>query len=679
MILDLKKNNLSGEIPPSLGQLQRLTTLLLRGNHFYGCLSCAMSNGQNYGLDNLTEIGLIDLSANSFGGPLPEFLLKLPLINKLNLSFNQFTGVLDGNVRASGHVNVFLVNNNISAVANLPNPFIDPKLGGNPVCQNQSFPLADICQYSGATLKAETWQQQTSCASICNQNSVAHPVTCKCSYPYICNMFFGWSSTYGLEGARIGHLRRELASELSVSAEDLWIDQAVYEDSRELKVFAKVLFYPAASIQQWDASQFTYIESQIVNKTIRLAGYDPYGIVSSNLLSTPLNSGSSVATKKTNHRSVAIIAGVVVGFVAMVTLSSLLVCFVKHKRKRPVPPSIDHASEIFDLNPDEYPSCLFTYDELKFSTRNFNRGNVIGEGAFGAVYKGTLRDCSEVAVKELPSNIKQGNQEFLNEVELICSLEHKNLVKLRGCAISGNNRLLVYEYVENKCLAQALFDPGTAILLEWPFRYNIALGLAKGLAFLHSRGPQRLAHGDIKANNVLLDNKLEPKIADFGLARMCQNNERKVLTRIEGKRGYVAPEFALHGQLTAKADVFSFGIIALELVSGRESMNSKLPEQEQYLLLWAWTLYEQRRVMELVDPKVRDGCDEEQALLLIKVALLCSQGDASSRPPMAKVVAFLSGDADVPGEFPERPAFLGLGVTDLNKPAPRPSSITTWK
>ena len=165
------------------------------------------------------------------------------------------------------------------------------RLGGNPVCQNQSFPLADICQYSGATLKAETWQQQTSCASICNQNSVAHPVTCKCSYPYICNMFFGWSSTYGLEGARIGHLRRELASELSVSAEDLWIDQAVYEDSRELKVFAKVLFYPAASIQQWDASQFTYIESQIVNKTIRLAGYDPYGIVSSNLLSTPLNSG----------------------------------------------------------------------------------------------------------------------------------------------------------------------------------------------------------------------------------------------------------------------------------------------------------------------------------------------------------------------------------------------------
>lgn len=361
----------------------------------------------------------------------------------------------------------------------------------------------------------------------------------------------------------------------------------------------------------------------------------------------------------------------------MVMLSSLLICFIKRKRGRR-PPAIDHASEFFDLSPEDYPSCLFPYDELKSSTRNFNKGNKVGEGAFGAVYKGALRDGSEVAVKELPSNIKQGNQEFLNEVQLITGLQHKNLVKLCGCAISGSNRLLVYEYVDNKSLAQALFDPRRALLLEWPFRYNIALGLAKGLSFLHSRGPERLAHGDIKANNVLLDKNLEPKIADFGLARMCQNNERKVLTRIEGKRGYVAPEFALHGQLTSKADVFSFGIIALELVSGRESMKSHLPPEEQYLLLWAWDLYEQGRAMDLVDPRVREGCDEDQARLLIKVALLCSQGDSSSRPHMTRVVALLSGDADVP-DVPERPAFLGIGVSDPSIPRTRPNSITTWK
>ena len=165
------------------------------------------------------------------------------------------------------------------------------RLGGNPVCLNQSFPFADICQYSGAILKAESWQQPTLCTSICDHNSIAHPATCKCSYPYICNMFFGWSQSYGLEGARIGHLRRELASELNTPVEDLWIDHAVYEDSNELKVFAKVLLYPATSTQQWDKSQITHIESQILNKTIRLVGYDPYGIVSSNLQSTPLNSG----------------------------------------------------------------------------------------------------------------------------------------------------------------------------------------------------------------------------------------------------------------------------------------------------------------------------------------------------------------------------------------------------
>lgn len=145
-------------------------------------------------------------------------------------------------------------------------------------------------------------------------------------------------------------------------------------------------------------------------------------------------------------------------------------------------------------------------------------------------------DGSEVAVKELPPNIKQGNQEFLNEVQLISGLQHKNLVKLRGCAISGKNRLLAFEYVENRSLHQALFDPVKALLLEWPIRYNIALGMAKGLACLHSQSPERLAHGDIKANNILLDRHLEPKIADFGLARMCQNNERRVVVHIEGKR-----------------------------------------------------------------------------------------------------------------------------------------------
>ena len=165
------------------------------------------------------------------------------------------------------------------------------RLGGNPVCKNQSFPFADICQYSGAALKEETWQLETSCTSICDQNSVAHPATCKCSYPYICNMFFGWTSTYGLEGARIGHLRRELASELNVPDEDLWIERAIFENSSELKVSAKVLFFPATSTQQWDKSEIAYLESQIVNKTIRLVGYDPYELVSTYLQATSSNSG----------------------------------------------------------------------------------------------------------------------------------------------------------------------------------------------------------------------------------------------------------------------------------------------------------------------------------------------------------------------------------------------------
>lgn len=678
LTLNLERNKLSGKLSPSLGQLQRLTTLLLRRNSFSGCLSCAISNEGLYGLDNLTELGQIDLSFNSFEGPIPDFLLKLPLIKILNLSANRFAGVLDGGLRASGRVDIYLVNNNISSIINFPSPFIDPKLGGNSVCQDQSFPFVDICTYVRCTHGSTSWQQRTSCTTVCEKDSVAHPTSCSCSYPYSCDMFFGWSKTFGLDGARIGHLTRRLASELNVLYGDVWIESATYKNISERELLAKVLFFPPSPKQRWDKAQITSLDDRLVNKTIKLLGYDPYGLISSNLrtLTNPLSSGSAdpITKQQPNHNSLPIVTGVIGGFVGLVTLISLLICFVKRRR---IPSPLDNHEEIFDhLSPDHFPSCLFSYDELKASTRNFHRGNKIGEGTFGAVYKGTMRDGSEVAVKELPSNIKQDNQAFLNEVELISGFQHKNLVKLRGCGIRNNSRLLVYEYVENNCLAQALFG-SKAILLEWPIRYNIAVGMAKGLACLHSRGPQRLAHGDIKASNVLLDRFLEPKIADFGLARMCQNNERKVLTRIEGKRGYVAPEYARYGQLTAKTDVFSFGIIALELVSGRESMNPKFPPEEQYLLSWAWNLYEQRRVMDLVDPKVKEGCDEEQALLLIKVALLCSQGEGFSRPHMARVVTWLSGDADIP-DIPQRPEFLGIGLTDPNKSRARGTALTTW-
>lgn len=676
----LNRNQLGDEIPYTLGYLSKALEISLAQNNLSGSIPVSSPDGFPVGFNDLTSLLTLDLSWNSFVGPPPEFLLQLPLVNNLNLSLNQFTGVFDGGVRTSGRVNVSMINNNISAVINLPSAFIDPLLGGNPVCENQSFPFPDICSYSGSLTGPNTWQQPVSCSNKCNQNTVVQPTTCTCSYPFICNMFFAWTPTFGLDGARIGDLRRTLASGLDVLMEDVWVENATYENQTS-QVTAKVIFYPPAGAQKWNKSQVTLIDFTLANKTIKLPDYDPYGFISSNLQTVPLNQESPpppppplpITSNKSNHQSLPIIAGVIGGFVVLVLLSSLLICFIK--RRRTPNYSLDNASEIFDLNPDHYPSCLFSYDELKSSTRNFHRGNKIGEGAFGPVYKGTMRDGSEVAVKGLPSNIKQSNRDFLNEVELISALQHKNLVKLRGCGIRGNSRLLVYEYAENKCLAQALFG-SKAILLEWPIRYNIALGMAKGLSYLHSRGPTRLAHGDLKASNILLDRNMEPKIADFGLARMCQNNERKVLTRIEGKRGYVAPEYARYGQLTPKADVFSFGIIALELVSGRESMNQKLPAEEQYLLSWAWNLYEQRRVMDLVDPKVREGCDEEQALLLINVALLCSQGEASSRPHSVRVVSLLSGNADVP-DIPQRPAFLGLGLTDP-KENPRGTALTTW-
>ena len=168
------------------------------------------------------------------------------------------------------------------------------RLGGNPICENQSFPFPDICSYSGRLTGPNTWQQPISCSNKCDQNAVVHPATCNCSYPYICNMFFAWTATYGLDGARIGHLRRTLASGLNVSAENLWIENATYQNQTVSELKAKVLLYPPAGAQKWYRSQVTLIESELVNKTIKLPDYEPYGLVSSNLQTSPLNEGKKV-------------------------------------------------------------------------------------------------------------------------------------------------------------------------------------------------------------------------------------------------------------------------------------------------------------------------------------------------------------------------------------------------
>lgn len=285
---------------------------------------------------------------------------------------------------------------------------------------------------------------------------------------------------------------------------------------------------------------------------------------------------------------------------------------------------------------------LFSYEELKHATKNFHAGSRIGRGGFGTVYKGTLKNKTQVAVKLLSAESKQGIQEFLTEIDTITNVKHPNLVELIGCCVQGDNRILVYEYVENRSLDRVLLGPTTnTINLEWSKRSAICIGTARGLAFLHEELDPHIVHRDIKASNILLDRNFIPKIGDFGLAKLFPDDVSHLSTRVAGTTGYLAPEYAMRGQLTKKADVYSFGVLILEIVSGRNNAKSSWSGMPKVLLEWVWELYQEGRLLELVDPQLQQY-PEDQILRFIKVALFCTQAAAKQRPSMTQVVAMLT-------------------------------------
>ncbi|KAL5977014.1 hypothetical protein ACLOJK_021352 [Asimina triloba] len=300
----------------------------------------------------------------------------------------------------------------------------------------------------------------------------------------------------------------------------------------------------------------------------------------------------------------------------------------------------------------------FSYAELRTATEDFSPQNKLGQGGFGPVYKGTLTDGRIVAVKQLSVTSHQGKSQFVAEIAAISAVQQRNLVKLYGCCIEGQNRLLVYEYLENKSLDQALFGK-SSLHLDWKTRFEICLGTARGLAYLHEESRPRIVHRDVKASNILLDSNLNPKISDFGLAKLYDDHMTHISTRVAGTIGYLAPEYAMRGHLTEKADVFGFGVVALEILSGRSNTSQDEDPEKIYLLGWAWNLYENNRGLELVDETLPEF-NEEQANRILGIAFLCIQASPSLRPSMSRVVAMLLGDVEV-STVASKPSYL----TDL--------------
>lgn len=285
---------------------------------------------------------------------------------------------------------------------------------------------------------------------------------------------------------------------------------------------------------------------------------------------------------------------------------------------------------------------LFSYSELSSATENFHIKNKLGQGGFGAVYKGTLRSGERIAIKMLAGDSRQGTKQFLTEIDVLTNVIHTNLIKLIGCCTHDKSRMLVYEYMENNSLDHVLLSrKSIPSKLNWGIRASICIGIAKGLSFLHEELDPPIVHRDIKACNILLDQNYVPKIGDFGLAKFFPDNITHISTGVSGTTGYLAPEYALNGRLTKKADVYSFGILLLEIVSGRSNSRIGLFKMDEDLLDWTWKLYKEGTLMELVDPILTD-CKEEEVLRFIKVALFCTQRYVQRRPSMPQVVEMLS-------------------------------------
>ncbi|XP_057961386.1 cysteine-rich receptor-like protein kinase 44 isoform X2 [Malania oleifera] len=303
-------------------------------------------------------------------------------------------------------------------------------------------------------------------------------------------------------------------------------------------------------------------------------------------------------------------------------------------------------------------------DSLKFSlctvrtaTNDFSDANKLGQGGFGSVYKGKLSNGQDIAVKRLAQHSARGEQEFKNEVVLLARLQHRNLVRLLGFCFEGRERLLIYEYMPNGSLDHFIFDPAKCRQLNWERRYTIICGIAQGILYLHEDSPLRIIHHDLKAGNVLLDGGMNPKIADFGMARLFLVGVSKGNTkRIAGTFGYMPPEYLKYGQFSMKTDVFSFGVLILEIISGKNNSSFHNSEHVEHMLNYVWKNWREGTFSNIEDKAMPKGSTSE-VLRCIHIGLLCVQENAARRPTMASVVLMLnSHSTSLPA--PSKPAFL---------------------
>ncbi|XP_059652569.1 probable LRR receptor-like serine/threonine-protein kinase RKF3 [Cornus florida] len=382
---------------------------------------------------------------------------------------------------------------------------------------------------------------------------------------------------------------------------------------------------------------------------------------------------SAVNSTKKHKTLLRVVTGCVISFSGV--LAALWFLWRWHKKRRTkkehVHRSAISSASALGLISKSIMLVKFTIQEMKEATRNFSRGNLIGKGGYGNVYRGILEDGSEVALKRFKNSSISGDAVFTHEVEVIASVRHVNLVAFRGyCTamdpLEGHQRIIVCDLMHNGSLYDHLFGSQEA-RLSWPIRRKIALGTARGLAYLHNAAQPAIIHRDVKASNILLDETFEPKLADFGLAKFTPDGLSHLSTKVAGTLGYVAPEYALYGQLTERSDVFSFGVVLLELLSGKNAVLSFDGGQAQLLTDWAWSQVREGRVMDVIEKGIHELGLPEVMENYVLIAVLSTHPQLYVRPTMEQIVKILESNHAMVPQTPDCPLSFIAEISDIER------------
>ncbi|XP_038981816.1 cysteine-rich receptor-like protein kinase 10 [Phoenix dactylifera] len=340
---------------------------------------------------------------------------------------------------------------------------------------------------------------------------------------------------------------------------------------------------------------------------------------------------------------------------ALVVLSAIFICSWRRRT----------FLKVFRVENKDIGALYFDLGTLRAATDDFSETNKLGGGGCGPVYKGELSDGQEIAVKRLSRSSQQGLPELRNEIAFVAKLEHRNLVRLLGCCLEEKEKLLVYEFLPNTSLDKFLFDPIKRGLLDWGKRYKIIEGIARGLLYLHQDSRLKIIHRDLKACNILLDQHMNPKISDFGLAKLSESEkEHGSTSKIAGTNGYMAPEYAMQGYFSNKSDVFSFGVLVLEIATGQRISDFHGSGDSTNLLSFAWEHWSKGKALEIMDHSLGELYHRQEALTCIHIGLLCTQEDMRKRPCMTLVVLMLSNHS-VTLPTPSTPAYFVRGRTTI--------------